>query len=407
MARFTEALSLAEEIGSAQLMASALNNIGLTNGRTGNHSKAMEAAERAMILAKEAELLTAQRDAADVIQESAAALGQFSMAYAMHVLYTQLRDSIVSEENQREVMRHQFQYDFDKKEAVLKAEQEARDAIAAEKLRQRELQRNGLILFVLLALIAAMVLYLSYRAKKRLAAQLEQANQKLTVSEAELKEANAAKDRIFAILSHDLRSPIAQLSSLVDLFRFDPDMDRTALDRMLGQAQVSLGHVLGMAENLLQWARLQMDRISARPEQVDLEVLVAEVQAQLGALAQKKEVSFRTDLAARHVCSDRAILSIALRNVMANAVRFSPQGGQVRISAEIAGADLCIRVFDSGPGFAEPTNGGSGLSAKGGEGAGIGLHVSRQLIALLNGRIENSRQGSETVVSIIIPLAAA
>lgn len=400
IALFNRGLAIYQERGDKIGMAQSLNNLALANSVKGLHGKTVPLASEALALATAAESIVVMRDAADLLQEAYAALNDHRRAYEMHVLFTSLRDSIVKEENQREVMRHQFQYDFDKKEAVLKAEQEARDAIAAAQLRQRELQRNSLIAFLVVMVFAGAFLFRSYKIQQRLSARLKEANGRLTRSEAELKVANDAKDRIFAILSHDLRSPIAQLSALVDLLRLDPDMDRSALDRMLGQAQVSLGHVLAMAENLLQWARLQLDRISPTTEAVDLGRLVPEVWAQLDGAAKTKDIRLESEVDAT-LATDPTIVGIALRNVMANAIRFSPNGGAVTVRLRGEDNRIAIDVCDQGSGFAQGTT-TTGLSTKSQGGAGIGLHVSGQLLQLIGGRIEVTSKGSPTIVSVLI-----
>ena len=96
-----------------------------------------------------------ERDAAEVLFKINKALGNSNEALRLHELFIILRDSVKNEENQAAMMSQKFQYDFDKKEALLTAEQEKKDAIATEELRRKNLQRNAFIggfgLMVLLA----------------------------------------------------------------------------------------------------------------------------------------------------------------------------------------------------------------------------------------------------------------
>ncbi|MBL7985898.1 MAG: tetratricopeptide repeat protein [Flavobacteriales bacterium] len=154
-AQFQLVMQVAQEAGD--MVGVALAHIGLADIdlRTGAASAALKHAQVAMDLANEADQMSFRRDAAERLYKANKALGQGSMALKMHELFISLRDSIKSEENATAMMTQKFQYDFDKKEALLAAEQEKKDALAAEALRRKNLQRNAFIggfgLMVLLA----------------------------------------------------------------------------------------------------------------------------------------------------------------------------------------------------------------------------------------------------------------
>ncbi len=195
LAAYEQSLSIARELGYASMIYSCHNNIGnvLTEQKrypeareqfqlvrqvaqdagdmvgvalahlgladiellTGSASAALKHAQAAMELANGTDQMSFRRDAAERLYKANKALGQGSAALKMHELFIALRDSIKSEENATAMMTQKFQYDFDKKEALLTAEQEKKDAVAAEALRRKNLQRNaflgGFALMLLLA----------------------------------------------------------------------------------------------------------------------------------------------------------------------------------------------------------------------------------------------------------------
>jgi class 3 adenylate cyclase len=156
-----------EESGSQQGLASAYINLGTYALRSGDMSQALNWAGKGWDIASGIGALVQMREAAKVLHDVHAARGDWKQALQHHKLHVHLRDSILQEENQREVMRMQLQYGFDKKEALLAAEQEKKDALAREQIGRRELQRNvSFGGFGLLAVVASIILFQRNRIRR-------------------------------------------------------------------------------------------------------------------------------------------------------------------------------------------------------------------------------------------------
>jgi adenylate cyclase len=162
-----KSLALRERIGDREGLTMVLYNMALIRIDQGQWRKAIELGDRSLKVAGELGYVLSLRNSAEVLWKAHRALGQHDRALSMHELYITMRDSILNEESQREVMRMQFQYDFDKKEALLAAEQEKKDAIAAEQLKRKNQQRNAFMGGFVLMLGLAGVSYRSYRQKQR------------------------------------------------------------------------------------------------------------------------------------------------------------------------------------------------------------------------------------------------
>ncbi|MBP7408353.1 MAG: tetratricopeptide repeat protein, partial [Flavobacteriales bacterium] len=149
------ALTIAEGQQDTRLIAATETVIARDHHLQGVTSTALVHAVRALELAREVGDVEILRDAAEINYKVLKSGGDESGALSMHELFISLRDSIVSDENKQAIMSQRFQYEFDKKEALLAAEQEKKDAVAAEELRRKNLQRNAFIggfgLMVLLA----------------------------------------------------------------------------------------------------------------------------------------------------------------------------------------------------------------------------------------------------------------
>jgi tetratricopeptide (TPR) repeat protein len=160
-------LAIRKEINDRSGMSASLHNLAQLLYDVGQIQRSTELEIEALQLAQETGMSTNIRDIAKSLVKNYKALDQPAKALEMHELYIQMRDSILSEENQKEVMRQQFQYDYEKKEALAAAEQAKKDAIAAEQLKRKNQQRNAFIGGFALTLGLAGVSYRSYRRKKR------------------------------------------------------------------------------------------------------------------------------------------------------------------------------------------------------------------------------------------------
>ncbi len=152
---YSRGLTISEAIGDKLGIPNSLTNLGEIHYRQGDYAKALSFGTRSLALAQELGIIVQIRDAADVLNKVYKATGQCAKALAMYELHVQMRDSVMRTENQREVIRHEYKYEYEKKEALASAEQEKKDALATEELRRKKLQRNAFIggfgLMVLLA----------------------------------------------------------------------------------------------------------------------------------------------------------------------------------------------------------------------------------------------------------------
>jgi adenylate cyclase len=158
---------MAQEVGDRQSLAGTWANLAevlLLQDRTG---EAVRFGEQALALARSIDHAESIQRAAGHLHTAYKRLGRPGPALEMHELYTAMRDSIRSDENTRLLLRQQYAYDYANREALLVAEQEKKDAVAAEELRRRNLQRNAFIGgFVLMLVLAGTFLFQRNRINK-------------------------------------------------------------------------------------------------------------------------------------------------------------------------------------------------------------------------------------------------
>lgn len=169
----------------------------------------------------------------------------------------------------------------------------------------------------------------------------------------ELSQANAIKDKFFAIVAHDLRGPIGGLASLFNEAVTSADDLTDELLDIVRATTLSTKHFL---EELLTWARSQRGEIDCRPVAFDMRVMLKETGELYSAQAQAKDVRLSVDGAEGcWVCADLAMTHTVLRNLMHNALKFTAGGGSIRASVKRDAGRCMVSIGDSGVGMSRET----------------------------------------------------
>lgn len=229
-------------------------------------------------------------------------------------------------------------------------------------------------------------------------------------SEVRLELENANRDKLLSVLSHDLRGPIRNLVQLTKLFRNEQLTSDELRQVMLGM-HADVVHTLDLLETLLTWTRSNFAKITVKHEPLDMRKLVLEVvdllKPALDAKGQRVEINVST----APVHSDEAILSLVMRNLLSNAMKFSSPGGKVVIESLRAGGELRLNVVDEGAGMSEEaihfittdqpfTKAGTQRE----QGFGLGLRLCREFLPLINGRLNIESSAKGTKMTVVLPV---
>jgi signal transduction histidine kinase len=171
----------------------------------------------------------------------------------------------------------------------------------------------------------------------------------------ELEHLNATKDKFFSIIAHDLKNPFASLIGASDLLvnnadEFSADQVKT----FSGIINKSAKQAHRLLENLLDWSRTQTGSIKWKPVELDLWNLVSEVVILLTSSAENKDISLVTKVEENlMVFADENMLNTVVRNLISNAIKFTPQGGEIEVNSVRKGNSVEIEVKDNGVGIAK------------------------------------------------------
>jgi len=208
-------IAAAERSGDKRSLVESTNNLAfmlVSSGTARDLPEALTLAQRSMGVARELGFPEKIKNAAKTLTEIYRKQKRYQEALDMYELYIAMRDSTLSEANRKELMRQRFQYDYDKKEALLAAEQEKKDALADEELKRRTtyLAAATVVTFVLGLMFLA--IFFAYRAKTRANAQLEVKNKLINEQKVEVERQKAEVD----VRNHEIMQSLDYARRLQD-----------------------------------------------------------------------------------------------------------------------------------------------------------------------------------------------
>lgn len=361
------------------------------------------------------------------------AISFFEKAYLLSVTVpdielkqiTALNMAVVEENrnNVTEALRYRKEYESwrdslnDQNKVWALAEQEKRFAVAQKekelvvlttKNAQKNAERNLYILSSVLLFLLLVVGVYFYRLKVKNAAIVQLQKNKLD-------ELNATKDKLFSIVSHDMRSSVQVLkTSNIDLLNSLETGDFSDLSHQLRQNNAVANSTYNLLDNLLHWSLLQTEQGYFFPESFDLCTIVDQVMYNYKPLMAIKTIAYHQHIErGKLVLADCETFKLVLRNLVDNSIKFTPKNGAIYIYVRETTTKYCeIVIEDTGVGISEASiaelvKENVLLAKKKHEdvlGTGLGLHLCKSLIRKNNGlfAIESTEQvGTKMIVSLL------
>ncbi len=232
---------------------------------------------------------------------------------------------------------------------------------------------------------------------------------------AELKELDSLKNKLFSVIAHDLKSP---MYALRDLFRNiqQYDLPGDQIKMMIPEAVTDLNYTTGLMENLLHWAKSQMQAYAPNKQIVDIAAMINEVIKLLRLQADAKQVFLESKIEKPvYIYADKDMVSLVLRNLLSNAIKFTPEKGYIFLGANPADSFVEIYVEDTGTGMSEEalrkinannyfTSNGTANEA----GTGLGLMLCKEFLTKNGGKMfVESEPGKGSVFSFTLPANVA
>ena len=244
--------------------------------------------------------------------------------------------------------------------------------------------------------------------------ELNVRNEQIALQNKKLSDTVQLKNKIFSVISHDLRSPVVNILYTLNMLREEEYRNQTEALAASGIQYAQM--VINLLENMLVWGRGQEDMIRYSPSSNDMADIILTNMSIMKESADRKEIELNfTQVGRTTGWFDRDLMDIVVRNLLSNAVKFTHHGGRVTIHLKERDDNregLIIKVCDNGIGMSEelqkklftdayvPTTFGTDQE----KGTGIGLKLVNELVTISRGTISvESTPGSGTCFTVILP----
>ena len=394
---FNQASIKFKELGWNQFDPDIKHGIGLVYAKKGRFKEALDAFQESLILTdKFKKGFELKRTNYLEISKTYKLMGDYKSALKYHELFVQYNDSMVQKEKYEQIVNLEKQYETEKKQNEINQLQ-ARHILTDIQLRKnKQLKTLG---FVTICLLLIFVLYVltKYYDKIKVNHLLETKNKTIEQSENELRRLNAAKNKFFSIIAHDLKNPFHTVMGYSYLLSHEyNNFTEEERRKFADDIHHSTNNIFRLLQNLLEWSRSQTGRLTFTPREIELKLVVDNSVNVLRSLANQKNIRIEINLDQNlKLFADPQMIETVLRNLVNNAIKFTPENGQIKIEACQTDGQITVSVKDSGIGIsAEDAQNlfkiDSTVKRKGTnneDGSGLGLILCREFVAKNNGNI--------------------
>jgi len=267
------------------------------------------------------------------------------------------------------------------------------------------LVNTGVVAYLFFQSIALSTIFAkSFTENQQLTLELEE---KVAARTEQLSKSNLVKDRFIQVVSHDLRSPLGNLKATVDLLQTG-GLSEKDMKQLLLRINRRVDQSLGMLDDMLEWSKVSVSRVNMDRTVFNMNDLIDQTISFNEENAYHKDIQIKL-IAREHLFieSDQNAVKVVLRNLISNAIKFTPRYGAVNVILDKAEGQVRVKVIDSGIGIPEEMkhtlfdmdrkNSRSGTEQE--ESSGVGLALCRDLMTKIEGKItvDNNPGGAGTI----------
>jgi len=382
--------------------AAVYNNIGATYAQDGDKTLAVEAFNKSLAYAFASQNPYIEMENYNNLSDLFGKKADFKNQAFYLKKYYNIKDSLFSADKKNQLTKLEADYNIEKKNTeIVKKEGEV------------QIEKKQKYLSLTLALVAVVVLILItffYNRIKNKNELLGKQNVQINNQKNELQSLNNVKDRLFSIISHDLRNPLVSLRSYFSLTE-NPNLSDEKKLAYKKQTLSAVTQTTSLLDNLLVWANMQIKESKPQIKIIDIGDAVLDAVDNVNAQAVQKRIIIQKNLEATTALGDQNIITIAVRNLLTNALKYSNENSTISITSFQNDKNINIDIADEGVGIsAEKINlllsneADTTIGTSGEKGTGLGIFLVKELLQKINGELLiKSVVGEGSIFTIKLP----
>jgi signal transduction histidine kinase len=338
--------------------------------------------------------------------------GETDKAQAAFYSYTSLKDSISNAVFSEQLLEIEEAFEIEHRDQTIQLMKQE-DELQQAELKSLKVTIVFIIVFIIVLLVNGFYMKRQWIKLLRSDERLKLKQGELLLVNKRLEQSNKSKERILSVIGHDLRGPVGGLKELVELYMELPELEPNDIENLLKTARESSSSAYYLLENLLTWANSQRGEIAFKPQTTPIYPVIKKSVELLDQSINNKGVSFSIDIeTSLSLKVDINMFRAIIRNLVSNAIKYSPENGFVKIKAKWQRNVVCFSIIDQGHGIAaeqveqifdkkETYYIGSDVSKNG---SGLGLILCKEFVEYHGGNIwVESIKDKGTKVSFTIP----
>jgi len=328
----------------------------------------------------------------------------FEKALSYYKQFKMHSDSIKQKSVDNQLINYEAKVKFEAQKRVIELRNSKERARQELRLKQERNRRNYILIVLLFLVLISILAIRGNRAQKKFNSELLEKNQRinehseeliqtlqqLSYREQQLTELNSTKDRLFSIIGHDLRGPVGSMQNLMEMLTEQFDQFSTEeIKNTLITAKESSAQTYSLLENLLMWAKTQKNEVIYEPQIQKIKPVIENNIKLLTGTAEIKSIHLKQDIKDLVAFFDSNTVSTIIRNLISNALKFTPEGETITVACKELQNFLEISIIDTGIGMTQetidkllnPNEVFSTFGTNNEKGSGLGIKLCMDLVA--------------------------
>lgn len=390
---FEESIKLYDDLGNKSEKTLALTGISKLQHKNKQLEESLENALKAYEEAKSSNIPENLRESVKNLSDLYNNIGEHEKALIYYKKYINIKEQLFDRDNIKKIAALEADFKFEKDKLKMNAKLD----------KERNLRIIYLTSFFALLLFTGFMIYflrVKQKDNKKLEFQkneLANKNEEISKQRNSLKQLNATKDKLFAIVAHDLKNPLSAFRSITQSLTENLNtISKEEVEYFLNQINNSSHKLYDLLQNLLQWAINQTGQLKYKAQSIDLQEIVNEVKQEVQTNAEIKGIRIENKIDENtFVFADNKMTRLVIRNLVSNAIKFTPKGGKIKVKVKDKHKYIQLEVQDTGIGISEADqiklfnieedNSKIGTSSE--KGTGLGLILCKEVIEKQRGKI--------------------